>query len=82
MDKDIICTDSIPSTAKNDFAGYQIANERLGDANACLNPCPPFFRGEEVSKDAIDSRYFVGDEFKKALLEVQQALICRLLDCH
>lgn len=80
--KDIICTDSIPSAAKNDFKGYKITSERLKHARdeACLNPCPPFFRGEEVSADAIDSRYFVGYEFKKSLLEVQQAIICYLLD--
>lgn len=78
--KDIICTDSISSAAKNDFKGYQITLECLKYANvgACLNPCPPFFRGEEVSADAIDSKYFVGYEFRKSLLEVQQAIICYL----
>lgn len=82
--KDIICTDSIPSAEKDDFKGYQITLERLKHANedACLNPCPPFFRGEEVSADAIDSEYFVGYEFKKPLLEVQQAIICYLLGCE
>ena len=40
-----------------------------------LNPCPPFFRGGEVSADALDSEYFVGYEFKKHLLEVQQAIL-------
>lgn len=81
--KDIICTDSIPSSAKDDFKGYQITLEHLKHANlgACLNPCPPFFRGEEVSADAIDSEYFVGYEFKKHLLEAQQAIICYLLGC-
>lgn len=81
--KDIICTDSIPSAAKDDFKGYQITLEHLKYANvaACLNPCPPFFRGEEVSADAIDSEYFVGYEFKKPLLEVQQAIICYLFGC-
>ena len=79
--KDIICTDSIPSAARDDFKGYQITLERLSYANTddCLNPCPPFFRGEEVSADAIDSKYFVGYEFKKSLVEVQQAIICYLL---
>jgi ornithine carbamoyltransferase len=47
-----------------------IANE-----NARLNPCPPFYRGNEVSEDVIDSEYFVGYEFKKHLLEIQQAII-------
>jgi len=79
--KDIICTDSIPSAAKDDFEGYQITLDRLryANADACLNPCPPFFRSEEVSADAIDSKYFVGYEFKKSLIEVQQAIICYLL---
>lgn len=83
VQKDIICTDSIPSSAKDDFKGYQITVEHLKQANAgaCFNPCPPFFRGEEVSADAVDSGYFVGYEFKKHLLEVQQAIICYLLHC-
>lgn len=82
--KDIICTDSIPSTAMDDFKGYHITLECLKHANAdaCLNPCPPFFRGEEVSADAIDSEYFVGYEFKKSLLELEQAIICYLLGCE
>lgn len=81
--KDIVCTDSIPTSAKDEFKGYQISLEHLKHANpgACLNPCPPFFRGEEVSANAIDSEYFVGYEFKKHLLEVQQAIICYLFRC-
>ena len=76
-------TKSYFASAKDDFKGYQISLEHLKQANvgACLNPCPPFFRGEEVSADAIDSEYFVGYEFKKSLLEVQQAIICYLLGC-
>lgn len=83
-DKDIICTDSISSSAKEDFKDFQITLEtlKLAKEHACLNPCPPFFRGEEVSADAIDSKYFVGYGFKKNLLEVQQAVICYLLGCQ
>lgn len=79
--KDIIGTDSVSAAAKKDFANFQITLELLQQANscACLNPCPPFCRGEEVSADAIDSTYFVGYEFKRPLLEVQQAVICYLL---
>lgn len=79
--KDIICTDSIPDRAKADFEGYQITLHHMKKANkgAVLNPCPPFFRGEEVSEDVIDSDYFVGYEFKRYLLEVQQAILCYLL---
>lgn len=75
--KDIICTDSIPQKILPDFMNYQITKAIMEQANsgAVLNPCPPFFRGEEVSSDAIDSEYFVGYSFKKHLLEVQQAVI-------
>ncbi len=76
-DKDIICTDSIPAGMRKDFSGYQITADLMSKANpgARLNPCPPFYRGEEVSEDAISSPAFVGYEFKKSLLEVQQAIL-------
>ena len=82
IEKDIICTDSIPSKAKEDFKEYQITLQHMQKANqgAILNPCPPFFRGEEVSEDVINSDYFVGDEFKNCLINVQQAILCYLLD--
>ena len=47
----------------------------MANKNALLNPCPPFYRGEEVSADAIESDYFVGYGFKKSLLSVQQAVM-------
>lgn len=80
--KDIICTDSVPSKAKEDFKEYQITLQHMQKANqgAILNPCPPFFRGEEVSEDVINSDYFVGYGFKKCLITVQQAILCYLLD--
>lgn len=80
--KDIICTDSIPNKAKEDFKEYQITLQHIKKANpgAILNPCPPFFRGEEVSENVINSEYFVGYEFKKYLINVQQAILCYLLD--
>ena len=75
--KDIICTDSLPASALNDFREYQITREvmDLANKNAVLNPCPPFYRGEEVSDDVMRSEYFVGYEFKKNLLVVQQAVM-------
>lgn len=75
--KDIICTDSLGSDILKDFSEHQVTLELMGNANenAILNPCPPFYRGEEVSKDVIESKYFVGYSFKKYLLEVQQAII-------
>lgn len=75
--KDIICTDSIPASRIDDFGSYRITKKIMLSANngALLNPCPPFYRGEEVSQDVIDSEYFVGYGFKKSLLEIQQAII-------
>lgn len=75
--KDIICTDSLPAKVLDDFKECQVTREVMDMANehAVLNPCPPFYRGEEVSEDVMESEYFVGYEFKKNLLVVQQAVI-------
>ena len=75
--KDIICTDSLPSAILDDFKECMVTLKAMQMANegAILNPCPPFYRGEEVSADVIDSDYFVGYEFKKHLLDVQQAIM-------
>lgn len=75
--KDIICTDSLPKKYLADFRDYQITTAVMQKANkgAVLNPCPPFYRGEEVSDDVIDSSYFAGYSFKKYLLQTQQAII-------
>ena len=75
--KDVICTDSLPSNMIGEFKDYQISKDLMGVANkgAILNPCPPFYRGEEVTEDVIDSDYFVGYEFKQSLLKVQQAIL-------
>ncbi len=75
--KDIICTDSIPSDTIEDFKNHQVNTDLMNLANdkAVLNPCPPFYRGEEVSADVIDSDFFVGYEFKNSLLKIQQAII-------
>lgn len=80
----IVLTDSLPSDLKteNYINKYQVTLERMKLANrdAILNPCPPFFRNEEVSSDVISSEYFVGYEFKKNLLFVQQAIILFCLE--
>jgi ornithine carbamoyltransferase len=76
---DIILTDSLSAEAKNEeyFRNYQITLERMERCKkgALLNPCPPFYRKEEVSTPVIDSKFFVGYEFKKDLLEVQKGII-------
>lgn len=77
LGKDIICTDSLPADILSDFENCRITKAVMEMANegAVLNPCPPFYRGQEVSEDVIASEYFVGYEFKKHLLEVQQAVM-------
>lgn len=75
--KDIVCTDSLPASDLVDFKECQVTIAAMERANegAVLNPCPPFYRGEEVTEEVIESKYFVGYEFKKYLLEVQQAIM-------
>lgn len=78
-ESDIILTDSLPGefiTAEY-LNLYQITLERMKRTRpgALLNPCPPFYRNEEVSTDVIDSPYFAGFQFKKNLLYVQQAVL-------
>jgi len=48
---------------------------REANSGALLNPCPPFYRGEEISEEVIDSNYFVGYDFKESLFYVQAATI-------
>ncbi|WP_409341559.1 hypothetical protein [Paenibacillus sp. MBLB4367] len=76
---DVILTDSLLADRRNEsyLHRYQITLERMRKANeqALLNPCPPFYRNEEVSIDAIASEYFVGYDFKKVLITVQQAVL-------
>lgn len=83
-DTDIVLTDPLSSQLRNAhyYEKYQITLDRMNSTkiNALLNPCPPFFRGEEVSHDVIDSEYFVGYEFKKNLIYVQQAIILYCLN--
>lgn len=75
--KDVICTDSLSAEELKDFKGCQVTKAvmDMANKNAVLNPCPPFYRGEEVSVDAIESDYFVSYDFKKNLLAVQQAVM-------
>lgn len=77
QNKDILCTDSLSGEMLEDFKDCQVTKEimDMANPNAVLNPCPPFYRSEEVSADAIDSKYFAGYEFKKNLLVVQQAVM-------
>lgn len=75
--KDIVCTDPLSVGALADFKECRVTTDIMKMANdgAILNPCPPFTRGEEVSEEVIESDFYVGYEFKKYLLEIQQAII-------
>lgn len=78
-ESDVILTDPLSSEMRTEeyINKYQITLDRMKKTkpNSILNPCPPFFRNEEVSKDVIDSEYFVGYKFKENLCCVQQAII-------
>ena len=77
LGKDVVLTDSLSKEKLQDFKKYQVTTALIASANkdVLFNPCPPFYSGEEVLADVIDSKYFVGYEFKKALVSVQQAII-------
>ncbi|MFD1884931.1 ornithine carbamoyltransferase [Paenibacillus wenxiniae] len=84
---DVILTDSLPNEFRTEEYirryGITLARMQLTKPGSMLNPCPPFFREEEVSRDAIDSDYFVGHAFKKNLIYVQQAILlyCLSVSC-
>lgn len=44
---------------------------KRANEGAVLNPCPPFYRGEEVSADVIDSDYFVQHLINSVFLRVK-----------
>ena len=69
--------DEIPKGTYENILKCKVTTQVMEKANrgAILNPCPPFYREEEVSEDVINSDYFVGYEFKKYLLQVQQAIM-------
>ncbi|MDD3243255.1 MAG: peptide transporter [Eubacteriales bacterium] len=78
---DVVCTDSLPPAAREAFAPFRITRELMEQARpgALLNPCPPFFRGEEIAADAVQSDFFVGYSFKSCLAEIQAAVLLRCL---
>lgn len=80
--KDILCTDSLPAAAREQFRDCRITTEvmRMANEGAIVNPCPPFYRGEEIAEDIPASPFFVGYSLKKHLLEVQQAIMLYCLN--
>lgn len=80
---DVFLTDPIPADLQNEdyFSKYQLKMSHLRQCQkeVLVNPCPPFYRGQEIESEVIDSSYFVGYGFKKDLLYVQQAIILTCL---
>jgi ornithine carbamoyltransferase len=76
---DILLTDPLPESCRTEeyYRRFQITGERAErlPADALINPCPPFYRGEEIAAEAVESEKFVGYGFKKSLLRVQKALM-------
>lgn len=83
IESDVVLTDSLPDEYQNEeyISNYQITLQRMKMSRdgAIINPCPPFFRDQEIDDDVINSDYFVGYGFKKNLIYVQQALIIHCL---
>ncbi len=78
-ESDVILTDPLPPSFQNEsyYQSYRITSRHLAllPDGAIVNPCPPFYRGEEISEEVIASPRFVGYGFKKNLLYVHQAII-------
>lgn len=78
-ESDIVLTDSLPNDKEiqEKMKKYQVTLDVMKKTkeNSILNPCPPFNIGEEIDEAVINSKYFVGYEFKKNLLTVQKAII-------
>ena len=77
---DVILTDA-PGQDAEALSDYRITAEVLAKAPAGvrLAPCPPFLRGREVTAEAIAAPAFVGYEFKRALVPVQQAILAHCM---
>lgn len=73
---DVVVTDA-PGPYGEAMAPYRVTSEVMASAgpNALLNPCPPFLRGREMDAELVDAGRWVGYEFKRALLPVQQAIV-------
>lgn len=77
---DVVITDG-PGPHAGALVPYRVTAELLDTAprGVRLVPCPPFIRGREVSRDALVHSAFVGYEFKRFLLPVEQAVMARAL---
>lgn len=82
---DLIYTDCWPKSdnyeeskkIKEKFLPYQIKEknlEQLKDGSIFL-PCPPVTRGNEVSEEAMKSKFCMNFEAKKYLLHTQNAIM-------
>lgn len=73
---DVILTDGVGSH-REALAPYRVTGRMLDQLapDVMFNPCPPFDRAVEIDAAAVTNQRFVGYDFKKSLLPVQQAVI-------
>lgn len=77
---DVVITDG-PGPHGAALTPYRVTAELLDTAPNGVRfiPCPPFVRGREVSSDAVTHSAFVGYDFKRHLMPVQQAVMAQAL---
>ncbi len=82
---DLIYTDCWPRTSNDDgkqtisdlFLPYQITEQHLNQLKpgSLFLPCPPVTRGQEVSAEAMNSRFCMNYQAKEYLLHSQNAVL-------
>jgi ornithine carbamoyltransferase len=88
-DVDLIYTDCWPKTTdaaakshiRDLFSPYQITTDHLSGLKekAIFLPCPPVTRGEEISAEAMQSRFCLNYKAKNFLLHAQNAIMEMLI---
>ena len=74
---EVILADSLGEAQRETYKKFIIDEKMLSKAkdSVLVNPCPPLHRGYEVSDAVINSKYFVGYEFKATLETIQAAIL-------
>ena len=67
---DVLLTDPLPDCFRTAdyYKSFQITEKRAAmlPERGIINPCPPFYRGEEVSAEAIESESLSVTDSRKA----------------
>ncbi len=74
---DVVLIDSLGKEERKLYQDFIIDDKALKymKENVMINPCPPFHRGYEISEAILNSKAFVGYDFKAALEVIQSAII-------